>query len=184
MVAGIFAGDPETMSLKSCFPRIRQLEKEYGGLLKAMVMLSKKKKAERRTGQALAARQRGPDVRGLRAAAVPAAVRPRVAAGERLYVVRVEPETSRVVLGKLRELETSEMVVSNPNFIAIDELRGSKNVTVKIRYRSPFVPAVIEPLGSDQVRVVFDKPVPGVCPGQAAVFYNGDVVVGGGIIEK
>ena len=107
-----------------------------------------------------------------------------VAAGERLYVVRVEPETSRVVLGKLRELETSEMAVSKPNFIAIDELRGSKNVTVKIRYRSPFVPAVIEPLGSDQVRVVFDKPVPGVCPGQAAVFYNGDVVVGGGIIEK
>ena len=107
-----------------------------------------------------------------------------VAAGERLYVVRVEPETSRVVLGKLRELETSEMAVSKPNFIAIDELRGSKNVTVKIRYRSPFFPAVIEPLGSDQVRVVFDKPVPGVCPGQAAVFYNGDVVVGGGIIEK
>jgi oxygen-dependent protoporphyrinogen oxidase len=54
MVSGIFAGDPETMSLKSCFPRIYQLEQEYGGLLKAMIKLAKKKKAERRAGQAVA----------------------------------------------------------------------------------------------------------------------------------
>ena len=107
-----------------------------------------------------------------------------VAAGERLYVVRVEPETNRVVLGKLRELETSEMIVSDANFIAIDKLGESKNVTVKIRYRSPYVPALIEPFEQDRVRVVFDKPVPGVCPGQAAVFYEGDVVVGGGTITR
>jgi tRNA-specific 2-thiouridylase len=57
------------------------------------------------------------------------------------------------------------------------------NVAVKIRHRSPFVPAAIEPTGAGRVRVVFDKAVTGVCPGQAAVFYEGDVVVGGGIIE-
>jgi tRNA-specific 2-thiouridylase len=106
-----------------------------------------------------------------------------VAAGERLYVVKVEQETNRVVLGKLRELETSEMIVSKANFITVDGLRGRMNVTVKIRYRSPFVPAKIEPLGSGTVRVAFENPVPGVCPGQAAVFYGGDVVVGGGVIE-
>ncbi len=54
MVAGIFAGDPETMSLKSCFPRIYQLEQEYGGLIKAMVRLAKQKKAERKAGKAVA----------------------------------------------------------------------------------------------------------------------------------
>jgi oxygen-dependent protoporphyrinogen oxidase len=54
MVAGIFAGDPETMSLKSCFPRIHQLETEYGGLIKAMIMLAKQKKAERKAGKAVA----------------------------------------------------------------------------------------------------------------------------------
>jgi len=54
MVAGIFAGDPETMSLKSCFPRIYQLEQEYGGLIKAMVKLGKQKKAERKAGKAVA----------------------------------------------------------------------------------------------------------------------------------
>ncbi len=51
MVAGIFAGDPETMSLRSCFPRIYQLEREYGGLIKAMVKLARKKKAERKAGK-------------------------------------------------------------------------------------------------------------------------------------
>ncbi len=54
MVSGIFAGDPETMSLQSCFPRIHQLEQEYGGLIKAMVKLAKQKKAERKAGKAVA----------------------------------------------------------------------------------------------------------------------------------
>jgi tRNA-specific 2-thiouridylase len=107
-----------------------------------------------------------------------------VAAGERLYVVRVEPETNRVVLGKLSDLETTEMSVSDLNFIAIDRLQARMKALVKIRYRSPFVPAIVEPAASDRIRVVFDHPVPGVCPGQAAVFYDGDVVVGGGTIER
>ena len=54
MVSGIFAGDPETMSLKSCFPRIHELEQDYGGLLKAMLKLAKKKRAEVKAGKAVA----------------------------------------------------------------------------------------------------------------------------------
>jgi oxygen-dependent protoporphyrinogen oxidase len=54
MVSGIFAGDPEAMSLKSCFPRIYELEQNYGGLLKAMLRLAKKKRAERKTGKVVA----------------------------------------------------------------------------------------------------------------------------------
>ncbi len=53
MVSGIFAGDPETMSLVSCFPRIAELEQEYGGLIRAMIMLAKKKKQERAEGKAV-----------------------------------------------------------------------------------------------------------------------------------
>ena len=53
MVSGIFAGDPETMSLKSCFPRIHELEQEYGGLIRAMLKLAKQKKAERKAGKAV-----------------------------------------------------------------------------------------------------------------------------------
>jgi tRNA-specific 2-thiouridylase len=106
-----------------------------------------------------------------------------VAAGERLYVTRIDPEKSRVILGKLSELQTKETAVSQPHFIPFDELKASMHVFVKIRYRSPFVPAMIEPAGPGRVQVIFDKPVAGVCPGQAAVFYEGDTVVGGGVIE-
>ncbi len=106
-----------------------------------------------------------------------------VSAGERLYVVRIEPETNRVVLGKMSELQIRAMSVSKPNFILFNELREPLRVTVKIRYRSPFVPAVIRPSGSGSVQVEFLQPVTGVCPGQAAVFYDGDKVVGGGIID-
>lgn len=106
-----------------------------------------------------------------------------VAAGERLYVVRVEPETNRVVLGSHDDLLMKEMTVSAPHFILFDELKAPMRVQVKIRYRSPFVPATIRHAPRNRVRVVFEKPVPGVCPGQAAVFYDADIVVGGGIIE-
>jgi len=54
MVSGIFAGDPETMSLKSCFARIYELEQEYGGLIKAMIKLARKKRAEQKAGKAVA----------------------------------------------------------------------------------------------------------------------------------
>jgi oxygen-dependent protoporphyrinogen oxidase len=54
MVSGIFAGDPENMSLKSCFPRIHELEQEYGGLLKAMIRLAKQKKADIKAGKQVA----------------------------------------------------------------------------------------------------------------------------------
>src|SRR5512146_3021959 len=78
-----------------------------------------------------------------------------VAAGERLYVVRIEPETNRVVLGRLSELETREMTVSHANYILFDELRKTIRVTAKIRYRSPFISAEIEPLGPGRARVAF-----------------------------
>jgi tRNA-uridine 2-sulfurtransferase len=106
-----------------------------------------------------------------------------VAAGERLYVVRINSDTNRVVLGTLSELQTNSMAVSNLNFIGTGEPRFPMNVTVKIRYRSPCIPAVIVPLAVGTVRVVFQNHVRGVCPGQAAVFYDGDIVVGGGVIE-
>jgi len=105
-----------------------------------------------------------------------------IAAGQRLYVIRIDPALNRVVLGTFSELHTGSMAVSDLNFISGDELQSPLHVTVKIRYRSSFVPAVMEPLAAGKVRVVFERPVPGVCPGQAAVFYDGDVVVGGGII--
>lgn len=107
-----------------------------------------------------------------------------VAAGERLYVARIEPGTSRVVLGRVSDLQRPEMFVAEPNFILFDELSSSLPVEVKIRYRSSLEPAVIEPVSDGRIHVRFKKSVAGICPGQAAVFYNGDTVVGGGTIES
>jgi len=106
-----------------------------------------------------------------------------VAAGERLYVIRTEPDTNRVVLGKLSELHLGRMTVSDSHFIPFNELRSRMNVTVRIRYRSSHVPAVIEPLNDGRIQVIFERAVSGICSGQAAVFYDGDLVVGGGVIE-
>ena len=105
-----------------------------------------------------------------------------VAAGERLYVIKIDPDTTRVVLGRLSELQTRELIVSHARFLSIKALTTVMNVSVKIRYRSPAVPATIEATDSETVKVKFLQPVRGACPGQAAVFYNGDTVLGGGII--
>ena len=107
-----------------------------------------------------------------------------VAAGERLYVTRIEPETGRVVLGKGNDLLRQELIADETNFISPGALSAPLPVETKIRYRSPFEPAMIEPLGAGRVQVRFQKPIAGISPGQAAVFYDGDTVVGGGIIER
>jgi tRNA-specific 2-thiouridylase len=107
-----------------------------------------------------------------------------VAAGERLYVTRIEPETGRVVLGKGAELQRPELVVAEPHFVTGEALTASLPVEVKIRYRSPFEKAVIVPAGPGRVRVRFKRPVVGISPGQAAVFYDGDSVIGGGVIVR
>jgi len=105
-----------------------------------------------------------------------------VAAGERLYVLGVDAGANRVVLGTKKDLEASEMTVSQVCMTSGQPLAAPIAVTVKIRYRSPFAAARIEPTGADSVRVRFDRPVTGICPGQAAVFYDNDAVLGGGII--
>jgi len=105
------------------------------------------------------------------------------AAGERIYVVRIDRQTHRIVLGKASELSTREFVVSDTHFIPFHELRTKIDVTVKIRYRSRSIHATIKPLNPDRVRVELEQAASGVCPGQHAVFYDGDTVVGGGIIE-
>jgi tRNA-specific 2-thiouridylase len=106
-----------------------------------------------------------------------------VAAGERLYVLGIDAEAHRVVLGTKKDLEAQEMIVSDVRMTSGLPLASPAAITVKIRYRSAFAPAHIEPAGPDTVRVRFSRPVAGICPGQAAVFYDGDVVVGGGRIQ-
>jgi tRNA-specific 2-thiouridylase len=75
-------------------------------------------------------------------------------------------------------------MVDNVNWISIAELREPITTRVRIRYLHSEAEAVITPLEKARVRVKFNQPQAAITPGQAAVFYNGDVVVGGGTIEE
>jgi tRNA-specific 2-thiouridylase len=106
----------------------------------------------------------------------------RVAFGQRRYVVRLEPQTRRVVVGTAEELARQELTAAQANWL-VEPPSQPLPCQVKIRYRSPAVPAVVYPLPYDRFRVVFDRACYGVAPGQAAVCYQDDRVLGGGWIE-
>ena len=88
----------------------------------------------------------------------------------------------QVVVGQQEDLYTRSLRTHRVNFISIADLREPMRVTVKIRHRHEGASAVIEKNGPDEVVATFDEPQRAVTPGQAAVFYDNDVVVGGGWI--
>jgi tRNA-uridine 2-sulfurtransferase len=98
--------------------------------------------------------------------------------------VRVEAEENRVVVGHEEELLASEFEVAGVNWVAFDEPAEAVRADVRVRYRHKESPAVITPLGEGRARVRFTEPQRAVTPGQAAVFYRGEEVVGGGWIVK
>jgi tRNA-specific 2-thiouridylase len=109
----------------------------------------------------------------------------KVAMGEPFFVVRIEPETRRVVIGKKEELARRELTAGRTNWL-IDNPPAPGDwfrCTAKIRYNSPRHPATCEVLPGDRLQLVFDEPRYGVAPGQAAVCFDGDRVLGGGWIE-
>jgi tRNA-specific 2-thiouridylase len=98
------------------------------------------------------------------------------------YVVSIDAEHNRVVLGDLEDLDRKTMRVGQVNWQKINSLPSEGlDAVVKIRYKDPGTPAFLRPEG-DQVHVEFMAPVRAIAPGQAAVFYHEDTVLGGGWI--
>ncbi len=106
-----------------------------------------------------------------------------VATGSPLYVIQIKNDTRQVVVGKDAELYSRTLRARRVNLISTAELPEPKRIAVKIRHKHQPAPAIIESAGPDEVRVTFDEPQRAITPGQAAVFYDGDIVVGGGWIE-
>ncbi|AFY78819.1 MAG: tRNA 2-thiouridine(34) synthase MnmA [Hydrococcus sp. C42_A2020_068] len=107
-----------------------------------------------------------------------------IAAAEPLYVVKLDPVMNRVVVGNRDSAGRSECVVGRMNWVSIPEPTTPIRTEVQVRYRSSPAPVNVIPLGESRVKLAFDEPQFGITPGQAAVFYDGDVLLGGGIIEK
>ena len=105
-----------------------------------------------------------------------------VATGSPLYVIQIKGDTREVVVGNQDELYSRTLRAHRVNLIAVEELREPMRVAVKIRHRHEPAPAALEKSGADEVLVTFEQPQRAITPGQAAVFYDGDVVVGGGWI--
>ncbi|MBI3611364.1 MAG: tRNA 2-thiouridine(34) synthase MnmA [Nitrospirae bacterium] len=105
-----------------------------------------------------------------------------VSASERLYVVELRPEENTVVVGPESELFCRDLVAGDLNLF-IERPQQPMDLEVKIRHRSASVPARLEPLEEDTVRVLFQTPLRAVTPGQSVVFYRGDELLGGGIIR-
>ena len=105
-----------------------------------------------------------------------------VAKGEPLYVISTDAATQRVTVGSGDQLLRSHLVARKVNWVSWVGLTAPARVEVKIRHRHQAAPATLTPLGDD-VEVRFDEPQRAVTPGQAAVFYQDDLVLGGGWIE-
>lgn len=106
-----------------------------------------------------------------------------IALGEPAYVTAIRPESNEVVLGTRAELQQQTMLVRNVNLQKYAELEEGHLATVKIRYKDRGAPATLYTNG-DLVEVVFEHPVEAIAPGQSAVFYEGDEVLGGGFIAR
>ena len=105
-----------------------------------------------------------------------------IAFGEPRFVVRIEADTRRVVIGEKEDLARTELTASGTNWLA-DPGNGPRRCSAQIRYNSRAVPATLERLPEKRLHVRFDEPCYGVAPGQAVVCYDGPQVLGGGWIE-
>jgi tRNA-specific 2-thiouridylase len=106
----------------------------------------------------------------------------RLSVGSPLYVTQIRPETRTVVVGPREALDRTTFDVDEVNWVAGTTPTDAVTAGVQIRHRHPAAPARVEPAEGRRARVTFEAPQPAVTPGQAAVFFDGDVVLGGGWI--
>ena len=106
-----------------------------------------------------------------------------VSLNKRMYVIKINSHQNVITLSDDKDLYKDKLLVKDLSFISGDKLSDSIKAEVKIRYNSKKSLAIISPYGEDRVLINFEKPQRAITPGQSAVFYRGDIVIGGGIIQ-
>lgn len=107
-----------------------------------------------------------------------------VAFGDPRYVVKIDAATNTVVLGTEEDLKKKEVFVRNPNIIKYNQLPEKMEALSKIRYKDKGAFSNISPVDDDRIKIEFYADVKGVAPGQSAVFYEGNDLIGGGFIDN
>jgi tRNA-specific 2-thiouridylase len=100
-----------------------------------------------------------------------------------LYVIEKDQRKNALIVGSKEDLDQQRLWAKNVNWVSIEPPAKPIHAQVKIRYKSSEEPAIINTIEGESVEVKFDHKIKGITPGQAAVFYNGDICLGGGIIE-
>ena len=101
-----------------------------------------------------------------------------------VVVTEIRPETNEVVIGDSQDVFTNRLYCSKLNWMAVPGLDGkAREFTAKIRYSHRGAACTLEDAGEGRLRVVFDEPQRAITPGQAVVFYDGEYVLGGGVID-
>lgn len=108
----------------------------------------------------------------------------KIAASEALYVIGTNTERNELIVGTVKELGQSKMRVARVNWVSGVVPASPFEAMIKIRYKAKEQRGCITPLGDDRVGVTFDEPLRDITPGQGAVFFDGEVVLGGGIIQR
>jgi len=106
-----------------------------------------------------------------------------VSVGEPLYVIALDADTRQVMVGPGAALENRRLVAGGVNWISGSPPTSAVTASVQIRHRHRAAPALVTPLDDGRARVEFEEPQRAIAPGQAAVFYEGDEVMGGGWID-
>lgn len=114
-----------------------------------------------------------------------------ISAPEPLYVLSIDPGRNRVVVGARDRMTQTECTIRRVNWVSMAPPSEPIRAEVQIRYRSKPLPVTVVPLSSEadpqigtRVRLIFDEPIFGITPGQAAVWYSEDLLLGGGVIER
>jgi tRNA-specific 2-thiouridylase len=107
-----------------------------------------------------------------------------IAAPEALYVMQIDVAGNALVVGTQAELGQRELVATQVSYISGQIPQGPLEITAKIRYKAIEAEAILTPLEEDRARVTFAQPQRDITPGQGVVFYQGEVVLGGGIISE
>ena len=107
-----------------------------------------------------------------------------LAMGHPVFVLELRPETNEVVIGNADDVFSDHLYATQLNFMAIEDLEGEMTVDAKIRYSHKGARAIIKRTGKDEILCIFEEPQRAITPGQAVVFYQDDIIIGGGTITN
>lgn len=104
--------------------------------------------------------------------------------GKPMFVIKIDKEKNAIILGEEKSQYKDELIADEVNFTLFDYPQNEMKITAKTRYKSKLIDATLTPLGDGKVKVKFSEKQKSITPGQSVVFYQGDAVIGGGVIVK